>query len=64
MVIDFITSIHPKYLYIEKPKSIGLVVMKPQKEAGASLDDSSFLPLSHNQQGHYIRLLRPTFGAG
>ena len=64
MVIDFIISIHPKYLYIEKPKLIGLVVMKPQKEAGASLDDSSFLPLPHNQQGHYIRLLRPTFGAG
>ena len=61
MVIDFIISIHPKYLYIEKPKSIGLVVMKPQKEAGASLDDSSFLPQPNNQLGLYIRPLHLTF---
>ncbi len=64
MVIDSIISIHSKYLYIEKPKSIGLVVIKPQKEAGASLDSSSFLPLPHNQQGLYIRPLRPIFGVG
>lgn len=38
--------------------------MKPQKEASASLDSSSFLALPHNQQGLYIRLLRPSFGAG
>lgn len=64
MVIDFITSICSKIPLYRKPKLIELGSNETTKEAGASLDSSSFLPLPHNQQGLYIRLLRPSFGAG